>query len=64
MVNQALKELEDDGLILRKAYIEVPPRVEYALMESGKEILPFIKLLSVWAKKQMVAKGIKYIVKK
>jgi DNA-binding HxlR family transcriptional regulator len=63
MLNQALRELEEDGLIVRNAFIEVPPRVEYSLTDSGREILPFIDLLSGWAKKQMIAKGIPYIIK-
>jgi DNA-binding HxlR family transcriptional regulator len=54
MLTQALRELEDDGLIIRKVYVEVPPRVEYSLTDSGKELLPFLSLLRDWAKQQML----------
>ncbi|HMG08127.1 MAG TPA: helix-turn-helix domain-containing protein [Mucilaginibacter sp.] len=54
MLTQALRELEDDGLISRKVYVEVPPKVEYALTDTGKELLPFLSLLRDWAKEQML----------
>ncbi|WP_333819695.1 winged helix-turn-helix transcriptional regulator [Ohtaekwangia sp.] len=53
MLTQTLRELEDDGLIKRYEYIELPPRVEYELTDSGRELLPFIKLLSDWATQEM-----------
>ena len=43
MLTQTLKELEADELVSRKVYLEVPPKVEYALTVSGKELIPFIK---------------------
>lgn len=55
MLTQALRELEEDHLISRKVYLEVPPRVEYSLTESGQELIPFIELLSKWAEKQLGA---------
>lgn len=54
MLTQVLKELENDCLISRKVYIEVPPKVEYTLTETGKELLPFLSLLRDWAKQQML----------
>jgi DNA-binding HxlR family transcriptional regulator len=56
MLTQTLKELEADGLISRKVYLEVPPRVEYTLTATGKELIPFIKLLRSWGEKQMSLK--------
>ena len=58
MLTQALRELEDDGLITRKVYVEVPPKVEYSLTDSGKELLPFLSLLRDWAKQQMLVNNI------
>ncbi len=53
MLTQTLRELEEDKLIIRKMYHEVPPRVEYSLSETGKELIPFIAHLHKWGKKQM-----------
>lgn len=58
MLTQALRELEDDGLIERKVYVEVPPKVEYFLTDTGKELLPFLSLLRDWAKEQMLVNHI------
>jgi DNA-binding HxlR family transcriptional regulator len=53
MLTQTLKELEADELISRKVYREVPPRVEYTLTETGKELIPFINQMRIWGEKQM-----------
>ncbi|MDR6565784.1 DNA-binding HxlR family transcriptional regulator [Chitinophaga ginsengisegetis] len=53
MLTQVLRELEDDELITRHVYLEVPPRVEYQLTDTGRELLPFITLLSEWGARQM-----------
>ena len=58
MLTQALRELEDDGLLTRTVYLEVPPRVEYQLSETGRELLPFIALLESWGNRQMTQQGI------
>ncbi|MDP9078334.1 MAG: helix-turn-helix transcriptional regulator [Bacteroidota bacterium] len=58
MLTQVLKELEEDNLVNRKVYVEVPPKVEYTLTETGKELLPFLSLLRDWAKRQMLTNGI------
>lgn len=58
MLTQALRELEDDGLIERKVYVEVPPRVEYSLTDTGKELLPFLLLLRDWGRGQMQVNNI------
>ncbi|AZY95874.1 transcriptional regulator (plasmid) [Paracoccus sp. Arc7-R13] len=49
MLIQQLKDLEKDGIITRKLYPEVPPRVEYALSEMGKALGPSIEALIDWA---------------
>jgi DNA-binding HxlR family transcriptional regulator len=56
MLTQTLKELEADELIARKVYFEVPPKVEYSLTETGKELIPFISLMRSWGEKQIAAK--------
>lgn len=43
-----LKMLEDDGLIEREAFAEVPPRVEYSLSELGKTLKPVLDAMSDW----------------
>ena len=53
MLTQALRELEADQLIKRHVYLEIPPRVEYSLDDTGRELVPAIELLSGWAKVQM-----------
>ena len=52
MLTQALKEMEADALVERKAYHEVPPHVEYTLTERGRELIPAIDLLRLWAIKE------------
>ena len=58
MLTQALRELEDDQLVSRHVYLEVPPRVEYALTETGRELIPFITLLRNWGEKEMARNGL------
>ena len=53
MLTTTLKTLEADGLIIRKAYPEIPPRVEYELTSRGKSLLPLIDNLLSWASTNM-----------
>ena len=53
MLTATLKALEADGLISREVFPEVPPRVEYALTEKGKSLLPLIDNLLTWASNNM-----------
>lgn len=53
MLTQTLKELEEDGLVHRKVYAEVPPKVEYSLSETGIGLIPFIDQMRVWGKQQI-----------
>lgn len=49
MLTVTLRTLESDGLVNRKVYPEVPPRVEYCLTELGKTLMPHIEGLVDWA---------------
>ena len=49
MLTVTLRTLEDDGYITRTVYPEVPPRVEYALTERARSLLPHINALIKWA---------------
>lgn len=48
MLTRQLRELEDDGLVSRTVYAEVPPRVEYRLTPGGAALAPVIAALKVW----------------
>lgn len=50
MLASSLKELEASEIVTRTLYPEVPPRVEYALTEHGKELWPILHRLAHWAK--------------
>ena len=53
MLTQTLRELEDDKLVIRKIYHEVPPKVEYSLSDTGQELITFIGHLHNWGNKQL-----------
>lgn len=53
MLTVTLRTLETDGLIARKIYPEVPPRVEYTLTDIGQSLLPHIQSLAEWAHTNM-----------
>jgi DNA-binding HxlR family transcriptional regulator len=43
-----LRALEEDGIVTRKIYAEVPPRVEYSLSELGETLRPIIEVMEQW----------------
>jgi DNA-binding HxlR family transcriptional regulator len=48
MLTKQLRALEEDRLVVRKVYAEVPPRVEYCLSETGESLRPVIDTLKAW----------------
>ena len=52
MLTQQLRELEQDGLVLRKIYPEVPPKVEYSLSEFGHTLGPVLEMIAAWGTSQ------------
>ena len=48
MLTKQLRELEEDGVITRTVYPEVPPRVEYAITDFGKTLIPILQALCNW----------------
>ncbi|WP_455585692.1 winged helix-turn-helix transcriptional regulator [Bacteroides sp.] len=53
MLTVTLRTLETDGLVERKIYAEVPPRVEYHLTDMGYSLIPHIEALVGWALEHM-----------
>lgn len=49
MLTKRLRELEDAGIVSRRRYREVPPRVEYALTEAGHALQPIIEAMEEWS---------------
>ena len=49
MLTKVLRELEEDGLVNRKRFIEAPPHVEYSLTEMGRGLLPVFYAVMNWA---------------
>lgn len=54
MLTVTLRTLETDGMVERKVYAEVPPKVEYKLTERGISLMPHVFGLVEWAKQNMI----------
>ncbi|MGB9097096.1 MAG: helix-turn-helix domain-containing protein [Erwinia sp.] len=59
LLTKQLRELEEDGLILRKVYPVVPPKVEYSLSDEGRELNKIVMDLSIWGRKWLERRGLK-----
>jgi DNA-binding HxlR family transcriptional regulator len=57
MLSIQLKKLEEDGLIKRKVYAEIPLRVEYSLTPFGKTLIPAIEAIAKWGRNMGDTKG-------
>jgi len=55
VLTQRLKQLERDGLISRRQYMEIPPRVEYEISDLGRSLGPLFAALAQWAKENLPA---------
>lgn len=49
-LTNSLRELESDGLIIRKEYTQIPPKVEYSLSPRGKSLIPIFDAMCEWGK--------------
>jgi DNA-binding HxlR family transcriptional regulator len=47
-LTERLKDLEEKGILIRKAYATIPPTVEYTLTEKGQSLKPIIKAMKLW----------------
>ena len=56
MLTKQLRELEEDGLVNRKVYPEVPPKVEYSLTEKGESVVPILQALCNWGEEYCESK--------
>lgn len=55
MLTSTLRTLEEDGYVTRTVYPEVPPRVEYALTERSRSLMPIVNALLAWSLDNMDA---------
>ena len=53
MLTKILREMERDGLVTRKVYPEVPPKVEYSLTEKAESLIPILDQLCEWGSVHM-----------
>ncbi|CEJ44901.1 winged helix-turn-helix transcriptional regulator [Umezakia ovalisporum] len=52
MLTQQLREMEEDGIVHREVYAQIPPKVEYSLTSLGESLLPILYAMHEWAVKR------------
>jgi DNA-binding HxlR family transcriptional regulator len=57
VLTKQLRELESSGVVLRKVYAEVPPKVEYSLTEFGTTLKPIVLAMAKWGEKYAMSRG-------
>ena len=50
-LSMTLKELESDGIVIRKEYPQIPPKVEYILSDRGYSLMPILDMMCEWGRK-------------
>ena len=58
MLTLQLRELESDGLVSRTVYPEIPPRVEYAMTDLGRSLMPILTAIRDWGAEYLRGKDI------
>ena len=53
MLSQQLKKLEDNKIIKKKIYQEVPPKVEYSLTKEGEKLIPILNIMQKWGQEYL-----------
>jgi DNA-binding HxlR family transcriptional regulator len=53
MLTKQLRELERDGILRRKVFRQVPPRVDYMLTQEGRSVVPILEALCEWGKRRI-----------
>ena len=48
MLTSQLRDLEHNGLVHREVYAQVPPKVEYSLTSTGKDVVPILQMMCTW----------------
>ncbi|PQJ79468.1 winged helix-turn-helix transcriptional regulator [Polaribacter porphyrae] len=54
MLTKQLREMENDGILSRKIFAEIPPRVEYYVTKKGKSIYPIIEAMRIWGETNII----------
>lgn len=58
MLTQQLRELEEDEIIWRTVYAEVPPRVEYGITSYGQSLQAILEAMAIWGAKHLAQKTV------
>lgn len=53
MLTKQLREMENDGILIRKIYPEIPPRVEYFISDLGNSLMPVIQSMKAWGEEHI-----------
>lgn len=60
MLTQQLREMEQDGIVHREVYAEIPPKVEYSLTPLGESLQPILNAMHEWGAKQLSVNSEQY----